>query len=115
MDVRVLKSQNIFYKIDSGVAALLIDAGICEQFVPAPKPAIVPVEWSIARSQYSGKPLLRHSKNGTVTDFGGPVADAKTAFQQRQWDGTKYVMTGPVPPDAIVQQYKEVSDELLRR
>jgi hypothetical protein len=105
MDVRVLKSQNIFYKIDSGVAALLIDAGICEQFVPAPpKPAPKPQEWSVCIYPKTGEYYIRHVVGLTTEEFKGEVSAAKNAFKSVRWnpESQKRELMGPDTPDWVI-------------
>jgi hypothetical protein len=43
------KSGKIFFRVDSQLAACLIEAGLAEQVRPEPPPAVVQARWSVGK------------------------------------------------------------------
>lgn len=113
MDIRVLKSQNIFYQIPSSVAAVLVDCGLVEQYTAPVKPKETFPEWGVVRLPHSGKPAIRHCANDAIAYFDGDVKRAKGGFQSQVWDGVAegYVWFGPIPPDSVIRLYKDTLAE----
>jgi len=107
MDIRVKATHNIFYQIPTAVAAVLVDAGICEQYVaaPAPKPALP--EWGLQKR--NGRPCIVHNAGAQQALFDGAPAKAATAFQTFCWsvEHQKREMQGPIPPDNVIEAYRK--------
>jgi hypothetical protein len=102
MDIRVLKTQNIFYEINSGVAAVLIDAGIAEQFVHVPKPKAALPTWSTVLIPPFNRPAIRHVQGNREDFWSGAAANVADAFKVYRWNGAAQKslwddLYGPVP------------------
>jgi hypothetical protein len=97
MDIRVVKTQNLFYQIPSSVGAVLIDAGIAEQYIPPPpKPKKAFPEWSICTTPTTGVHYIRHCVGAETIIFDGDVSRVKVVF--------------PNCPDSVVADFRNLRE-----
>ena len=91
MDVRVTSTGKIWRQVDSGIAAMLIDAlpSVFEKYEdinPAPKPGTLkPREdkWSVGQSPYSGVvSILLIRKTGEHMPYAGPPENARATYKR---------------------------------
>ncbi len=110
MDITVKRTHKTFYQVDSAAAVLLLEAFPSEferVEKPAPAPRPTGPQWGIGRMMDRVNITL-HLPSGETRIYVGPPDTAADGFKYWQWSGEKQarVFDGPVPPAAIVEQYK---------
>lgn len=110
-DITCTSTGKTFWRIDDGVAALLLDAlpSVFVRAVPHTQPAPAPAEprWSVGIDG-GGHPVIKYTVGAQATHYGGPPDKAASGFKTLVWNAEKQarVLEGPLPPEHIVEEYR---------
>jgi len=121
MDIITKNSKRPFYRIDSEMAAVLIELGLVDPLRPAPQQPAFPAKgWVVQSMLVAGADQAgaRESVASTTKfvivfhdGFGGKQVYTGPPGPRRVWDGTKqdYVIKESDCPDDVVQQWRAVN------
>ncbi len=115
-DLKVLSTGKCFWRIDDGVAALILEMfpAAIERVNPRQQPRVneppQPAEptWGIG-ADGGGYPFIAYTYGAQTDRYFGPPEGAAKGFKKRQWSAEKqaHVFEGPEPPAHVVEAYRQ--------
>jgi hypothetical protein len=110
MDIRVVSTGKVFYRVDPTVAALFLELlpAAVERVNEKPADVPAPPKWGVGIDA-GGFAYIFYKVGGQTTQYAGRPDKAIDGFKVRRWSGEKqdYVFDGPEPPADILEQYRQ--------